>query len=376
MIGLGIGIPQMAVRGRGASGPSWAIDYDASRAIGPLLQLPAGSTFTRASTVAGTDHLGRAFTGKSGEIVEIGKRRVENLSVNAGGWTANAATISESAEQCVDGDPIPLYRFADGSGSGQHGAFKTSVAVPIDTRLVYSVYVRPDEISVLSMRLMNSSSTINVANGIFDLSLAEVASITGDGEPLSGIEAVDGGYRCWMSATTPYSTVNLFINMAKVTTGSLLYAGTVGEGFFIGGLQLEVVAAEQTEPNDYVSRGVLSAPYHGWNVDGVRYFNTDEAGDLIPAATMEGILFDSEKADSLVINVPDGEYDVAVTYGNGTGATISETASSGMTLNKADFGESTVKKLRASEAAGELGLLMESGDALLLESGDAILLED
>ena len=63
------------LRMRGGATPSWLIDYDAIRSAGPLAQLPAGSTFTRSSVAVGIDHLDRPFIGKSGEIVEWGKRQ-------------------------------------------------------------------------------------------------------------------------------------------------------------------------------------------------------------------------------------------------------------------------------------------------------------
>ncbi|MDD3885176.1 MAG: hypothetical protein PHW66_09655 [Gallionella sp.] len=46
--------------------------------------------------------------------------------------------------------------------------------------------------------------------------------------------------------------------------------------------------SDQSTIRPYVSVGVLSAPYHGAGVDGVKYFNTDISGNPIPAATLDG----------------------------------------------------------------------------------------
>ncbi|TXH51575.1 MAG: hypothetical protein E6Q97_18140, partial [Desulfurellales bacterium] len=47
---------------------------------------------------------------------------------------------------------------------------------------------------------------------------------------------------------------------------------------------------DQTTPSEYVSVGVLSAPYHGAGVDGVKYFDTDLSGNPIAASTLKGYL--------------------------------------------------------------------------------------
>jgi hypothetical protein len=54
-------------------------------------------------------------------------------------------------------------------------------------------------------------------------------------------------------------------------------------------IQVEVVSgqADQTA-SEYVSVGVLSAPFHGAGVDGCKYFTTNKDGSAIPAATLLG----------------------------------------------------------------------------------------
>jgi len=50
------------------------------------------------------------------------------------------------------------------------------------------------------------------------------------------------------------------------------FLGTAGS-FDIAGMQWEVVTGKSNQnPSEYVSVGILSAPYHGANVDGVKYF--------------------------------------------------------------------------------------------------------
>lgn len=54
-------------------------------------------------------------------------------------------------------------------------------------------------------------------------------------------------------------------------------------------IQIVDVTAQTTQTaGEYVSVGVLSTPYHGAGVDGVKYFDTDISGNPIPAATRDG----------------------------------------------------------------------------------------
>lgn len=65
--------------------------------------------------------------------------------------------------------------------------------------------------------------------------------------------------------------------------------------------QLENVTgqADQTA-SEYVSSGVLSAPYHGAGVDGVKYFNTHKNGSPIPASTLLGYHAEGARTNNLL----------------------------------------------------------------------------
>ena len=63
-------------------------------------------------------------------------------------------------------------------------------------------------------------------------------------------------------------------------------------GISICRMQLEDVTGQSVQtPSEYVSTNVLnSTPYHGANVDGVKYFDTDINGIAIPENTLKGFL--------------------------------------------------------------------------------------
>ena len=53
--------------------------------------------------------------------------------------------------------------------------------------------------------------------------------------------------------------------------------------------QVELVANDETVPSEYISNGVLSDPYHGVGVDGVKYFDTQNGNTVIDNVVTEVI---------------------------------------------------------------------------------------
>ncbi len=66
--------------------------------------------------------------------------------------------------------------------------------------------------------------------------------------------------------------------------------------------QIEDVTGQAIQTaGEYVSVGVLSAPWHGAGADGVKYFDTDSSGVAIPDATMLGAQLDyASKTNSML----------------------------------------------------------------------------
>jgi hypothetical protein len=50
--------------------------------------------------------------------------------------------------------------------------------------------------------------------------------------------------------------------------------------------------------SEYVSVGVLSAPFHGAGVDGCKYFTTEKSGGAIPSATLKGYLAEPSRVNN------------------------------------------------------------------------------
>ena len=92
-------------------------------------------------------------------------------------------------------------------------------------------------------------------------------------------------YSVVFTATTanPYCG---FVN-ADANTGTVVVDGYMVEDI--------TGRTDQTTPSEYVSVGVLSAPYHGAGVDGVKYFDTTLAGVPIPSSTLKGYLSEGSR---------------------------------------------------------------------------------
>jgi hypothetical protein len=94
------------------------------------------------------------------------------------------------------------------------------------------------------------------------------------------------------SLTTSWQQLKtLATDTATSSVGFELRLYTNGDAVDFWHPQLEDVTGEsdQTTPREYVSVGVLSAPYHGANVDGVKYFPYDLSGNPIPTSTLGGM---------------------------------------------------------------------------------------
>ena len=82
--------------------------------------------------------------------------------------------------------------------------------------------------------------------------------------------------------------------MIGVSLADVRYQSYVGDGVsnvYIDAYQHEDVTGQSIKtPSEYVSTNLLSSPFHGANVDGVKYFDTDINGIAIPENTLKGFL--------------------------------------------------------------------------------------
>lgn len=221
-------------------------------------------TLTRALAAIVVDHEGIVRTAKSGELRFSGLRRVENLAPYSQDLT-NAFWVKQTA------------------GYGSLPVVTPDAGFAIDgSKHADLVVLRLNGGTSATDRSEISANFVTVAGISYLFSLE---AYTSDGSTV--VVLVDyGGISGKLLTITP--TPTRFAANVCTTPGAGYYpvirlrGGTGTSDFasvYITNLQIENVTGQAVQtPGEYVSNGVLSAPWHGAGVDGVKYFNTTLAG--------------------------------------------------------------------------------------------------
>lgn len=201
-------------------------------------------TFTRASDAYVEDHEGILRLAKSGEARFQGARRIRNSLFASESFsqtgsvtvtTGHAGPSKNNATKCIFGDAASSSRISipfDGPSS------------PQDT-FTLSVWLR-GEVGGESIVIWNGWSTTAV-----------------------------------LTLTTSWRRYALQGCVGNLSHGIFLYANSGTPTIYATQGQSEIVSGSSNEaPGKYVSVGVLSAPYHGAGVDGVKYFDTTNGNSV------------------------------------------------------------------------------------------------
>lgn len=225
----------------------------------------AGSTvptFTRATTATVTDWESVVRPVLSGEVRFQGARRVANLItftedfsnaawVNNSGGTGSAPIVTANAGVAPNGS-ITADRLQLALNGGTAGGDLSSLAqiyagYTSGHSYVFSVWIKSNTTLSYSLRIVNFNSQSTSC-------------------------AVTTTWQRFSFLVTPGSTTGSTV--AIRLRGSL--AESDSADLLVWGAHLEEVTGQSnTNPSEYVSVGVLAAPYHGANVDGVKYFDVE-----------------------------------------------------------------------------------------------------
>lgn len=251
-----------------------------------LASLPTQITFARSSTNGVTDYVGAYHVAKSGEARFYGARRTENLCLNSEdfttGWTVGASVNA----------PVAVTGVSPRTGRESiKQIVRTSANAFVVTR--NSTAYRPGQ-HTLSVALATGNGTDTVR-----LRIEESAGST----LIAQIDVVPPLYTSPSSMQT-YSvagTIPDLTNHRFVITNPNSGATTV----YVDGAMIQYTHGRPTgAPDDYVSIGVISSPWNGANVDGVRYWDTTNgntvlsglvtfaAGPAITADTLKGLMIE------------------------------------------------------------------------------------
>ena len=246
-------------------------------------------TFTRATTKNIFDNEGNLISVKSGAVTLGGARCVQN-------WcTLNSEDFRSVEYQKFSGAMVSETIFKCGSATAAHYVFDAnSVTFSLGEKWLFRFRVEYIDIRY-----------IQIAGG---------SVAFGPGQ-YCNFDLVDGDFTAVGCTATMTAVSSVVWDIDVVLTcvwqhsggGALILANTQSDTYvpnFVGDgvksvkihrYQAEnVTSKELMGAGDYVSVGVLSAPYHGGGADGVKYFDTDSSGVAIPDATMLGAHIDPE----------------------------------------------------------------------------------
>ena len=338
MFGLRLGKLGAAIKaGTGSAGvvPLFSRDYEAAGSLG------ADATFTRASTATVTDFEGLIKTVKSGEARFNGLRRVENLFTDI---TTSLASGSATTAVSV---AVGTYVFSMGAGSGTatfsgtatgstgtldaDGSSRTAKTLTITG--AGTIIVTASVAALATIMLENVTGQANqnpseyvsagVATGPELISTGDFSS--SDGWVLdAGQVAINAGQMTITNAgdgtqvyTAYYPLSNLPLGVYEVTVdidtnvGSGVNFGLYGNGVsysgvsrfgwvyegVLGVLRRTVVndgrnsfavQAEAAEQNIILNSVSLKRCDHGANVDGIKYFATENGNSVVSNVVTEG----------------------------------------------------------------------------------------
>lgn len=243
-------------------------------------------TFSRATAATVQDHEGMIRYAKSGEARFQGARRVENMTAHSKTFTnptwtkANLLTVTGNAIAWPAGLGMATS-LIETATTTQHGIItSTSYANVAGNVYISSFYAKAGARSFVQL-LTNWAISLEYANfdlvnGIFSQSSAGVGAMVSVG---------DGWYRCSIKYTSLSSTNAVVYCMIGVSLADVRYQSYVGDGVsnvYIDAHQHEDVTGQSIKtPSEYVSTNLLSSPFHGAMVDGVKYFDTDISGNQL-----------------------------------------------------------------------------------------------
>lgn len=251
--------------------------------IAPLRSL-GSPTFTRATTASVHDWELKVNKTLSGEARFRGARRVKN-SVDTSSYDLTiSAYVKRSGHAVSAPDSTGLCPITvTGGGAGNQGIYNESANTDPAGTYVWRARAIAGSISSLAICIkdratdtIRASGTVTIAGGS-----GSVISISSSGVTTAGCRVeINGG------------------------------VGAANGTFWIGEWQVECVNGQSNQnPSEYVSVGVLSAPYHGANVDGVKCFDyqngntvssnvvTEAKGAAISSSTLLGYVSEEQRTN-------------------------------------------------------------------------------
>ena len=247
------------------------------------------ATFTRASTATFTDFEGLLKIAKPGQARFPGARGVENLDANTGffgsnglptGWSTILGTGTSTSETKEN-----YYKIRQTAVAARPAITKTYTGLIVGAKYRFSF-------TVDAIAIRPTQSFFHIFSGT-DITAAFTLTTTTPGRYASDV----------VTATATSMVVRLGIGVTSVDTGDVTFSEPQ---------LINCTGQANQNPSEYVSNGVLPAPYHGAGVDGVKYFDTyngntvsgnlvtEATGAKIPEADLKGVLIEVASTNFLL----------------------------------------------------------------------------
>ncbi len=256
-------------------------------------------TFTRATNKWVFNDEGKVVKLPSGAIEMRGYRPVINAAtqsenIAAAAWVKDAGVTTPNAYTLV---------CANATVGGQ-SIYDGSIANNVQVGQQWVARYRVEYVDIQYIQLSGMSSAFGAGQYCnFDL-------INGDYTATgctAAVEYVAPGV--WdisiiVTVTTSASvgTVLLSLVDSQASARADVFTGNGIKSVIVRRFHLEnVSAASIKSASEYVSVGVLSAPYHGAGADGVKYFPTHKNGDPIPEADLPGAALNPEAVTNTLL---------------------------------------------------------------------------
>ena len=249
-------------------------------------------SFTRATTATVTDNDWIIRNCLSGEARFQWARRVQNWfpysqELTNASWQKQELNVTLSSER-VNG--IPVYTLTDTAVNNVH-YIRYSYSHIAGNKYMMSATVKAWTLSYVQLAPPGGIS-FEYAN--FDLSNGTITGGNTSQATITPVSGATGYYRISLYYTSLItgSQVTWLIMIDSPTAPRVqTYIGT-GKTILATALQIEDITGQSISlPAEYVSTNVLTAtPFHGANVDGVKYFDTDVNWVAIPKTTLKWFL--------------------------------------------------------------------------------------
>ena len=241
------------------------LNIEVSAAVVPLFSrdysagtLGANATFARSSSATIIDHEGVIRTVPSGAARFNGLRYVRNLCYNAPDFSDWAIDATYPGTRTLG--------ITDPFGGNTAAIFDANLGIDgyIGPGTVYNVGASAKGIVSVFVRRISGSGYVRVR--------------TPDNTDIT---------------IYPTSEWQRFSCASSANQNGRFYGQIIvqnGSSIAVACYQIENATgrADTTTPSEYVSVGVLSAPYHGANVDGIKYFATENGNSVVSNVVTEG----------------------------------------------------------------------------------------